>query len=154
MQGSCKLDKDLISFQSKKADRFQMTKRLTDLILILLFSLSSSAAWSFDKLLCEASLSDWSVYNSLQAKEGILNRAVASIALTRDMSSVLLIRDQQGNKIASILPWNGVVLLKSKMANSNKYKFNFNTDDSTSFSLEVLEPKSSVGHQLSCRFSF
>ncbi len=124
-------------------------------LFLSLAVLLGSTANAFDKILCDASMKSWSVHSSLKNnKDVVLNSVKQSAMLDKKGSELLLVRDNQGRQIASILPWNGVTFLKGKTANKANYKFDFKSDDYSWFTVDISEPNSTSKHSLSCRMTF
>lgn len=129
-----------------------MAKRIGCFTFIFLLALQCEA---FDKILCDSSMKSWSVHTSLKSHQGVvLNAVQQSVKLDKKKSTMLLVRDNQGRQIASVLPWNGVTFLKGKTATKEQYKFDFKSDDYSWFTVDISEPKSKSKHSLSCRMTF
>ena len=129
-----------------------MQTRSLYLFFIIFFLLSEAQA--FDKIRCLSSLNNWHLVNQNQPKKVLLGETTTSVQLSRKDSDTLIINNEKGIPMASILPWNGVLYLQSKSANKAKYKFDFKTDDSTYFQLSMLDPAGKNKKELTCHFSF
>lgn len=134
------------------SDKATMRLSKSIFILIAFAALLSPSAWAFNHLDCESSLHGWTVSSGGTASI-LLNEQRTSATFDEDESSLLLVRDGKGKEIASVSPWNGVLLQKGKFATKKKYKFNFETDKKTQFTLVIKAPKSKTKHRLSCQFT-
>lgn len=127
-------------------------KILKPLLLVFGITLVTASAWSFDRVVCESQLGSWSVHNSMKIQDVVLNKANKTVELTRQESSMLLLRDEKKEPLALIAPWNGVHFYPAKSAKKSKHKFNLQTDHETWFKLEVNHQKTK--HAYSCRLTF
>jgi hypothetical protein len=84
----------------------------------------------------------------------VLTRLQNTANLSKEQSLMLLLRDNKGEEIAAVSPWNGIQLLKSKSTANKNYKFDFKTDKETWFTLTVREPKNTVPHSFDYKMSF
>jgi hypothetical protein len=129
-----------------------MPPKLLFLFFITFFLFSEVQA--FDKIRCLSSLNNWYLVNQNQPKKILLDALPTDVQLSRKDSDTLIINNEKGIPIASIIPWNGVIFLPSKSANKAKYKFEFKTDDSTYFQLSILDSAGKNKKELTCNFSF
>ena len=127
---------------------------LPKLFFISLMVLVYHKAWSFDHLACDSSLDQWTVANGASPKDIFLYKSRPQAVLEEEKAKMLLIQDEKGQVIASVLPLNGIHLFKSKKAIAEKYKFSFEKDDERGFHLEMMKPGSLAKYVLSCRFTF
>lgn len=126
-------------------------KSLRPLLLVFGITLSTANAWSFDRVLCEAQLEGWSVHNSMKIEDVVLSKVKKTVELTRQESSMLLLRDEKKEALALISPWNGVHLYPAKSAIKTKYKFNLQTDHETWFNFEITHKKTKQAY--TCRLT-
>ncbi|QDK36293.1 hypothetical protein [Bdellovibrio sp. NC01] len=122
--------------------------------LICILILSAMPAHGFDKVLCDSTLDDWSVHNGTGKKNLILNKLQNSAFMSKKQSQMLIVKDRKNRQIASVLPWDGITLLQSKTAKKENYKFTYQSDNYSWFTLQIESPATKAKHNLNCRLTF
>ena len=114
----------------------------------------TSPAWSFDRIMCDGSLGDWSLHTSMEMKSVVMNLQQRSTYLNRNQSLMLLLRNEKGQEVGFVAPWNGIQFFPAKRTKSAKYIYDFKSDSDTWFTLDVTNPKTKFVHSVSCKLSF
>lgn len=117
------------------------------LLIILICLIWPFSGFAFDRINCESSLYDWSVWNGRGKKNKVLFALRPSIQLAEIDSRVLIVKDERGNNVAEILPWDGIDLVMT--SKQTKYKF-----DSDNLSWFEITFQDKYARKLLCRLSF
>lgn len=109
---------------------------------------------SFDKLICDSSLKNWSVHANEKKNSVVMNRTIPTTSLSREKSLLLLIHDENLKEVAYVSPWNGIQYYKTKSSIRDKNIYSFKTDSETWFDLEIKSPRTKHNYAISCHLSF
>lgn len=121
-------------------------------IVSLFALLTIHLAHGFDRMECESKLDTHYLATSAERKKSALSSTKKLAIFNESESKRLFLKDQGGNTILTISPWNS---LHTKVSDSAAHVYKFKIDEfANGFEISATETPNKNNLSLKCRFSF